>query len=166
VDYRDSSCLAERGLCLGDAGQICASDADCCDERCLQGVCGCLAEGETCETDQGCCPGFNCDYGVCSGCRQRTGEPCSVNEECCDGLCVGGICRCCQTCRTADGLYSTASFGLCCALGAVCYPDTPDNPGFARCCTPGLDCLGDPAGPPPIEGANAVSRNTCFTDLD
>src|SRR5262249_19127581 len=68
------------------------------------------------------------------------------------GICVGGQCAClpghgsgCSasaTCFGPEHTYTTA--GTCCHTPQVaqCCTETELGPGFAHCCTPGVDCVG------------------------
>lgn len=159
--YASTICATERGACKGDAGDGCDTDDQCCDGVCIDGVCACFGESEPCADSAACCDGLTCWNDVCLPCSVANGDACEATEECCEGACVDGVCRCCVTCETADGAYRTRDLSLCCPQDALCYPDTDLGPGFARCCTPGVDCLGDPFGPPPTDGANARMTTTC-----
>ena len=81
-----------------EEGEVCGSDADCCEGlTCEDGVCvpseECIPVGDSCESDSDCCgydTGVRCVDGVCN----ITGEiPCSSDDDCPTGsVCEDGGC--------------------------------------------------------------------------
>ncbi len=105
-----ASCLSCPYGCDGSAcstgttGSPCTSDAQCVSGHCGQGdtpeVGQCVAScdalagwgcGEAAGT--GCCFGLVCNVDLGSCCQGAVGS-CTYNDECCSGLCSGGVCAC------------------------------------------------------------------------
>jgi hypothetical protein len=79
----------------------CGDVGDCCNLKCVNGVCGgCFAEGESCTqagSDAGCCDGLMCNAGKCGtsacvpdGTECGEGHPGVV---CCNDNCNGTTCQ-------------------------------------------------------------------------
>lgn len=143
-------------FCCVIDGAICAVDADCCLGACIDGVCGCVGDGGSCGGAGGasCCAGFTCaTRGVCAACTSPGGA-CAAGAECCGGACADGVCRCC-----AGGVDDP-----CCEepLALLVVAESASGPGFKRCCTIGIDCAGDPEGPPLADaGVDLVWAGDC-----
>jgi len=109
-----------------------------------------LHPGQTCAMAINCCQGTRCDGSskkVCTPCKP-IGETCASSAECCDSECFDGKCSCCAA-VDGDDFKKTH---LCCAYpqALMDVPDSKLGPGFKRCCVYGVDCPGDPLGPPAV----------------
>lgn len=153
----ENGCTANQGICRHDRccqgrGHACAADADCCNGICYKGACSCVGLDSACSEDADCCQTdafstVRCADTVVCHVVQPLGHACSNDLDCYPGQCFKGTCHCCATpCETG----SVNSAGLCCEYPRVplCQPDSSLGKGFVRCCAPGIDCAGDPNGPP------------------
>lgn len=83
----------------------CAETGNC---HCTGNEC-CAAVGQPCESEVDCCGNGQCEFPpqggprVCTGATRRDGGqcstaalPCSTNDACCSGSCVGNRCACRQ----------------------------------------------------------------------
>jgi hypothetical protein len=130
---------------------------------CLSGHCSffnfCRAGGDICETNADCCDGgcdpttHKCD--LLTSCVP-TNEPCTGLRSCCDTLCVAdgfgsSLCYPMCGCRPYDDVC-TANFECC---SNEC--GTPDADGVRRCSKTGLSCVPDGD----VCGGNGASQNCC-----
>ena len=135
----DSTCAAGQlcdslGQCKRAEGAVCASDALCLNDNCVDNVCcGSLCDGTcmACGTGGICglvAPGgFDTDTCsipmVCNGagaCINGLGAACGGSNECLSGHCVDGVC-----CNSAcDGVCEACGNGLCSPVTNAADPDT------------------------------------------
>jgi hypothetical protein len=143
------STICVENRCCADIGVSCQSKADCCNNNCVAGTCDCSKEGESCQQST-CCAGNKCDRDSksCAACGARDAV-CSNDDDCCEGQCFDGHCRCCAIFAV---LATDKDWGVCCEYPqvSVVVGDSQYGPEFGRCCTPGIDCPGDPKGPPKV----------------
>jgi hypothetical protein len=158
-------CCGDAGDVCTDAGKCCPAKQTCGDHCCPPENVGCteivLPDGSVkigCLCPQGTVPVRH----ACIPCH-KDGTTCAADVQCCSGsccnghccpadqFCVDGVCGCAAgtgcsgsaTCIGPEHTYTTE--GTCCQMPLVaeCCNDGPRGSpaGFARCCTPGVDCL-------------------------
>ncbi|MGI8476164.1 MAG: hypothetical protein ACR2OO_07340, partial [Thermomicrobiales bacterium] len=162
ISVCENGCTPDQGVCRHDRccrplGASCAHGEQCCNGYCTHGICSCIGPNGACDEDRDCCQtsafsNVRCADVICHD-TKPLGSICSsttwngANLDCFPGQCFDGTCRCCATPCEVGNVHSA---GLCCEYPRVplCQPDSDLGKGFVRCCTPGLDCVGDPTGPP------------------
>jgi Stigma-specific protein, Stig1 len=131
--------------CCVPTGGTCTTAVHCCEGSCQKGVCACAPGGAQCAPGD-CCAGSTCaQRGMCISCKP-VGLACASSAECCGNSCFDGVCRCCAGVENNDFTKTH----LCCEFPYALMEinDGPLGPGFKRCCAIGVDCIGDPLGPP------------------
>lgn len=155
-----------------DVGGSCTTSADCCNNRCENGVCAV----EACrQVDAGCSAGTQCCTGLCNGatCEPLSaaggpsykvlGESCNADPDggtanggCCSSLCRNGVCAKAYYCQP-NGDICHWNIECC---GNVC---SVNDGGVGRCLkitgSGGGGCTQE--GNPCTDGAGCCSR-TCF----
>lgn len=93
---------------------------------------GCSNTGETCEADSDCCYDDIClPSGVCG--RIADGEPCTSNEQCASDFCSStGICGCIADGLSCEGAAGDCCGG--CDAQNICYEDASDCGGSGTYC--------------------------------
>jgi hypothetical protein len=137
-------------LCAG-AGNHCASDAECCSDRCdpRTGSCvagatvNCEAALAPCATSLDCCS-LSCVGGQCSA-QACTSDAlaCASNSDCCSGACAGGVCKALTpACKTSGNACTTSAeccsklcaSGRCSIASSFCIQDRDACTESSACC--------------------------------
>jgi len=188
----DGSCqcppgqVEQGGDCRLPVGNPCTANADCQNNRCVDGVCcaeTCGAVCEQCQLGSGQCvavvareqePGCN-NTRECSGrrgeCGTRIGRSCDVNEVCPDGNCEptaggGGNVCCEQECGTGGFDFCSADGERCvqCEFsGTICRGENSVqcDDGRERVTTCDHGCEGGECAPGLGNGDECTSNDEC-----
>lgn len=144
-DAVSNTCSAE--ACFDD-GFECSADADCCSKTCDAGAGKCVTPscavvGTDCDpaVENACCSGLWCvasegQRGVCSTKQECFPDQydCSVDEQCCSGVCSKKFHLCGQKCGAAKSPCKTAVD--CCEGSCV---DGKCDPCSQTVCVPGSE---------------------------
>ncbi len=155
----------EPPLMDGEFGNLCDDDNECTDDACLGGD--------------------GCQNTPLSDVECVDGDPCTVVDQCVEGLCQGTLVECddgnlCTTdsCDGFGGCTFEAAPGLCddgdaCTVGdscggGACQPGVPancadDNPCTDDSCDPEMGCLHIPNESPCEDGNPCTVNDSCQT---
>ena len=171
----------QAGACCYPVSGSCQGDWDCCDGRCDNGTCACLAVNNFCYGD-GCCSGScvqmglgavclgaagdpcdgpeacisqNCDEGSCGSCSAASGGPCSTTADCCSGA------TCAALLAKPGSIFPPAmDAGLCCGpAGADC--DGGDGDCCSQRCSDGV-CICQMSGDPCFNSEGCCAGGACL----
>jgi hypothetical protein len=166
------------GTCKKSDGELCAGNAECASDVCIDGVCCDVACGGTCEAcvatktggaDGVCTPipagddpdgecGLNESCNGLAACAKDDGQSCGAPTECVSGFCVDGYCCdtiCDGSCRACSATLTGGTDGVCAQVLEGTDPDD-DCPGVQTCNAVG-GCGTDPDGTPCSDGSTCLS---------